>query len=164
MLSSEVHGSSTLDELAENWESLVQRWVLLELLANDVVNTFLDHHIDEILLIALQDNSKENQASCLSACHGTCHEHVGLISDHEVSSGIHEHLSEDLWRIKLVHQGRIEERDSLKSQWETSPVSQELNVDLGVVDVELSKVCDVLAEKLVTEVASSELILESVLV
>lgn len=57
------------DELVEDREPLVQRWVLLEVALDDPVDSLLDHHVDQVLLIALEDDGEEEQACCLLVRH-----------------------------------------------------------------------------------------------
>ena len=81
-----------------------------------------------------------------------------------MSACIHQHLSVDRGCILLQHQGCVKHRDRLKSQRVAAAESQELDVDLRELYVELAEVTDVIREKPVNEVALDELILEGVLV
>jgi len=161
---SEVAARRAANKLMEHGEALVQRWVLLEMAPDDAVHTLLNHHVDEVLLVRLEDDGEEQQARRLLVRHRARLQQIHLVSAQEVAPRVHQNLRVDRWRVFLKHQGRVEQRDRFEAQWVASAERQEFDVNLRELNVELAEVADVVREEPVDEVALYELVLERVLV
>ena len=128
------------------------------------MDTFLDHHVDEVFFVALEYNGEEEQASCFLVGHASVLDQVHLTSDEEVASCIHEHFGVDLRCVLFQHKRCVEERNRFQTQWITATERQELEVDLRELNVEFTEVTDVVKEDALTEVRFDELVFEGVLV
>ena len=125
------------------------------------MSAFLNHNIDKVGFVAFQNHSKQQQTGRLLAFN----DHVGLqngqlLSNHEVSARVHEHLGVDLWCIVFQHQGRVDQTDCFETKWEWTSEGEELKVNLAELYVKLSEVSDVIKEDSLAEVALQKLVLQ----
>jgi len=64
------------------------------------MSALLNHHVDQISLVRLEEYREEQQASSLFAVDGhACGEHRQFLSDEQMSARIHQEFSVDLGRV-----------------------------------------------------------------
>ena len=85
---------------------------------------------------------------------------VHFSSYQEASARVFQHLRVDLWRVALEYQSCVQNWDCLQTQREAATESQELQVNLGELDVELPEVSNVIEEESLTEVKLNKLVFE----
>ena len=61
--------STCTNELLEDGETLVEGWVFLHKVTDDAMDTLLDHHIDQVFLVRLKDDSEEKKTGGLLVGH-----------------------------------------------------------------------------------------------
>ena len=132
-------------------------------LSEDRGCSFLHHDVDQVLLIALEDNGEEEQSGGFLVPEAASSQVVKLLLDEEVPPGVHHQLSEHAWSLWLEHESCVDQRDALKADWVAPAEGQELQVYLGELDIELPEVRDVVLEQLVDEGAGQQLVLQGCL-
>ena len=100
------------DELVENGEALVEGGILLQVSLDDAMHALLDHDVDQVLLVALEEDREEEQARGFAVGHrARLLDQVHLVADEEVAARVHQELGVDLRRVALQHQRRVQQRD-----------------------------------------------------
>lgn len=128
------------------------------------MHSFLHHSVDEVFLVALKDDAEQEQASGFLVG-GLAHpQSAHFVPDQEMSPCVHDYFGEDSWGSCLLDHSRVEDGDGLQSNREGLAECEELEVNLGELDVEFSEVLDVVSEHLLDEIRFYELVLKRVLV
>jgi hypothetical protein len=109
------------------------------------------HHEDQVLLVRLQDDGEEKQRGGLLVGDSAISEHVGLFVDKEISPCEHDELGEYLRSTLSLHEYGVEDGDSFQSEGEALTEREEFNINLGVLDVELAEVSNIVAHYLLKE-------------
>ena len=75
-------------------ESFVETWILFHHILDSLVYPLLHHGIDEVFLVALEDDAEEEEAGGLMVREFALLEHGHFIPDQEVAPSIHYQLRE----------------------------------------------------------------------
>ena len=83
-----------------------------------------------------------------------------FISNEEVAPGVHDNFCEDLWSSLFLLKSAVDDGDRLQSDGECLPESEELQIDLWELDIELLEIGHVVTEELLKEVWLDKLTLK----
>jgi len=151
-------------ERAQDGEALIQGGVLFHQLVDVRGHVLLLHHEDQVLLVGLQDDSEQEQGSGLLVGDSSISKHVSLLIDQEISTRKHDELRVHLRSTLSLHEDRVENGNSLQSEWEALTERKEFNVNLTVLDVEFAEVSDVVSDHFLKELGFDKLVFEGVFV
>jgi hypothetical protein len=151
-------------ERAKDGEALVQGRVLFHQLIDVLRNVLLLHYEDQVLLVRLQDDSEEKQRGGLLVGDSSISKHVSLFVNKEISPCEHYELGEYLRCTLSLHENGVENGDSFQSEGEALTEREELNINLGILNIELAEVSDIVAHYLLKELGFKQLVFEGVLV